>query len=64
VSFLVLTDGSKGSWDPSRNKDELVRVRIEEQHAAEDAVEKHGTLVHAADCQPQWGTADPQEAPD
>jgi len=26
--------------------------------SAEDAVEKHGTLVHAADCQQQWGSAD------
>lgn len=25
--------------------------------SAEDAVEKHGTLVHAADCQQQWGSA-------
>jgi len=27
-------------------------------HSAEDAAEKDGTLVHAADCRQQWGSAD------
>jgi LmbE family N-acetylglucosaminyl deacetylase len=34
VHELVLTDGSKGSWDPARHPAELVAVRREEQQAA------------------------------
>ncbi len=32
--MLVLTDGSKGTWDANRDSAELVRTRQEEQHAA------------------------------
>jgi LmbE family N-acetylglucosaminyl deacetylase len=34
VFELVLTDGSKGSWDPRVARDELVRLRQREQRAA------------------------------
>lgn len=34
VHILVLTDGAKGSWDPSADLAELVATRIEEQEAA------------------------------
>jgi LmbE family N-acetylglucosaminyl deacetylase len=34
VFALVLTDGSKGSWDPNVDRDELVRLRQREQRAA------------------------------
>src|SRR5580700_1047330 len=34
VHHLVLTDGSKGTWDPSTDIDELKRARKEEQREA------------------------------
>ncbi|HEX7522153.1 MAG TPA: PIG-L deacetylase family protein [Acidimicrobiia bacterium] len=34
VHLLVLTDGSKGSWDPVIDVHDLTRVRLEEQRAA------------------------------
>ena len=34
VWLLVLTDGSKGSWDPSANLAALAKTRLEEQDAA------------------------------
>ncbi|HEV7685756.1 MAG TPA: PIG-L family deacetylase [Acidimicrobiia bacterium] len=34
VAELVLTDGSKGSWDPTADRAELVALRREEQRAA------------------------------
>ena len=34
VTELVLTDGSKGSWDPSTDKAALIALRQEEQRAA------------------------------
>ncbi len=34
VHHLVLTDGSKGSWDPDEDLDELVRARMRECRAA------------------------------
>jgi LmbE family N-acetylglucosaminyl deacetylase len=38
VSELVLTDGSKGSWDPKADRDSLVALRREEQRSAADAL--------------------------
>lgn len=38
VTILVLTDGSKGSWDPSASPAELARTRVEEQRRAADAL--------------------------
>lgn len=34
TTMLVVTDGSKGSWDPEANRDELVATREEEQARA------------------------------
>jgi LmbE family N-acetylglucosaminyl deacetylase len=34
VHLAVLTDGSKGTWDPEQDESELVRIRQEEQRAA------------------------------
>jgi LmbE family N-acetylglucosaminyl deacetylase len=34
VHLLVLTDGSKGTWDPGANLQELVAIRRQEQEAA------------------------------
>jgi LmbE family N-acetylglucosaminyl deacetylase len=38
ISELVLTDGSKGSWDPKADRDRLVALRREEQRAAAAAL--------------------------
>ncbi len=38
VHLLVLTDGSKGSWDPAVDVHDLTRVRLEEQRAAAAAL--------------------------
>ena len=38
IAILVLTDGSKGSWDPSASPAELVRTRAEEQRRAAGAL--------------------------
>jgi LmbE family N-acetylglucosaminyl deacetylase len=32
--MLVLTDGSKGTWDPNADLEALAALRVEEQHAA------------------------------
>lgn len=36
VAMCVLTDGSKGTWDPDRDTGELVATRASEQRAAAD----------------------------
>jgi LmbE family N-acetylglucosaminyl deacetylase len=38
VTELILTDGSKGSWDPKADHDRLVALRQEEQRAAAAAL--------------------------
>ncbi|MDX2343147.1 MAG: PIG-L deacetylase family protein [Acidimicrobiia bacterium] len=38
VTMLVVTDGSKGTWDPSIDPADLVRTRAQEQHAAAAAL--------------------------
>ena len=40
VTMLIVTDGSKGSWDPDEDQDQLIARRIAEQHAA-------GTVLRA-----------------
>jgi LmbE family N-acetylglucosaminyl deacetylase len=45
VNHLVLTDGSKGSWDPAADLDELVARRELEQQAAARAVGSRGKVV-------------------
>ncbi len=38
VTELILTDGSKGSWDPKADRASLIALRQEEQRAAADAL--------------------------
>ncbi len=38
VTILVVTDGSKGSWDPDADPTELAALRRQEQHAAAAAL--------------------------
>jgi LmbE family N-acetylglucosaminyl deacetylase len=45
VSHLVLTDGSKGSWDPSADTQELIRTRQDEQRGAARALGAKGEVV-------------------
>jgi LmbE family N-acetylglucosaminyl deacetylase len=45
VHHLICTDGSKGSWDPSADVDELVRTRQDEQRAAARALGATGQQV-------------------
>ncbi len=45
VNHLVCTDGSKGSWDPSTDRDELVLLRQDEQRAAAKALGSTGEVV-------------------
>jgi LmbE family N-acetylglucosaminyl deacetylase len=45
VSFLVLTDGSKGSWDPDEDQPSLVARRQREQRAAAGAIGVRGEIV-------------------
>lgn len=44
VNHLLLTDGSKGSWDPNQDTDELVALRQEEQRAAARALGSTGDV--------------------
>ena len=46
VNHLICTDGSKGSWDPDIDQDELVAMRIREQRAAADRLGSTGDVVH------------------
>lgn len=45
VHHLVLTDGSKGSWDPGRDRTELVATRREEQRRASAALGGEGRVT-------------------
>jgi LmbE family N-acetylglucosaminyl deacetylase len=45
VSYLVCTDGSKGSWDPTEDVAELVATRQVEQRAAARALGATGEVV-------------------
>ena len=44
ANILVLTDGSKGSWDPSVSPASLVRMRMKEQTDAAEALGIEGAL--------------------
>jgi LmbE family N-acetylglucosaminyl deacetylase len=46
VSILVITDGSKGTWDPDLSAAELAAVRREEQKSAAAVLGATGELVH------------------
>lgn len=45
VHHLVCTDGSKGSWDPSQDRAELIQVRQAEQSAASRALGGEGRVT-------------------
>ncbi len=45
IDHLVLTDGSKGSWDPTADTAELIRSRQEEQRAAAASLGAKGEVV-------------------
>lgn len=45
VSMLVLTDGSKGTWDPTVDPASLVLARQQEQRAAAQALGASGDIV-------------------
>ncbi len=44
IVHVICTDGSKGSWDPGADLDELVALREEEQRAASRALGGDGTV--------------------
>jgi LmbE family N-acetylglucosaminyl deacetylase len=48
VSHLILTDGSKGSWDPDADTGELIRVRQDEARAAARSLGGKGEVVFLA----------------
>ena len=43
--MLVITDGSKGSWDPAADQDDLVETRRTEQHRSASALGVTGEVV-------------------
>jgi LmbE family N-acetylglucosaminyl deacetylase len=45
VHHLLLTDGSKGTWDPDADTDKLIGVRQDEQRAAASALGATGEVV-------------------
>lgn len=45
VSYLICTDGSKGSWEPEEDVAALVQLRQEEQRAAAAALGATGEVV-------------------
>ncbi|MBI2703924.1 MAG: PIG-L family deacetylase [Actinobacteria bacterium] len=63
VSHLVLTDGSKGTWDAEADTRELVRTRQEEQRAAALSLGATGEVVflHHEDGELQSGLAERDE---
>jgi len=44
ISMLIVTDGSKGTWDPDQNPAELIESRRSEQHAAAEALGATGEI--------------------
>jgi LmbE family N-acetylglucosaminyl deacetylase len=46
VSMLIITDGSKGTWDPTIDPADLATARQHEQKAAADALGVTGEIVH------------------
>ncbi|HUO45948.1 MAG TPA: PIG-L family deacetylase [Acidimicrobiia bacterium] len=45
VSMLIMTDGSKGSWDPDVTSGQLAEIRTAEQKAAAAALGASGELI-------------------
>jgi LmbE family N-acetylglucosaminyl deacetylase len=46
VSLLIVTDGSKGSWDPDVSPADLAKLRAAEQVAAAETLGVTGELIH------------------
>lgn len=46
ISMVIVTDGSKGSWDPAVSAGDLARRRVAEQLAAADRLGVTGEIVH------------------
>jgi LmbE family N-acetylglucosaminyl deacetylase len=46
ISMVIVTDGSKGSWDPAVSAGDLARRRAAEQLAAADRLGVTGEIVH------------------
>ncbi len=46
ISMLVITDGSKGSWEPDMGPKELAAMRQQEQEAAAASLGVRGELIH------------------
>ena len=46
ISMVIVTDGSKGSWDPGVSAADLARRRAAEQRAAADRLGVTGDIVH------------------
>lgn len=44
--MLIVTDGSKGTWDPDLSPSELSASRLEEQRKAADTLGATGELIH------------------
>jgi LmbE family N-acetylglucosaminyl deacetylase len=44
--MLIVTDGSKGTWDPELSPDDLASARIAEQRKAANTLGATGELVH------------------
>lgn len=45
VTMLIVTDGSKGTWDHTLNPDELTRIRREEQQRAAEVIGATETIM-------------------
>jgi LmbE family N-acetylglucosaminyl deacetylase len=45
INHLILTDGSKGTWDPEADTEELIRVRREEQLRAARVLGSKGKVI-------------------
>ncbi len=46
ISMIIVTDGSKGSWDPAVSSTELAKLRAAEQVAAAAELGATGDLIH------------------
>ena len=57
IHHLVLTDGSKGTWDATADLDELVTRRREEQHAARHELGASGEVVFLGEEDGELGTS-------
>jgi LmbE family N-acetylglucosaminyl deacetylase len=56
VHYLVCTDGSKGSWDPDRDRAELIATRQEEQRQASLEIGGHGRVTFLGEVDGELGS--------